>query len=93
MSNDTYAKAIKKVCANLIIPSKHWLHLGRQLGATFLEFLEELCEEIRNLGNWDLKIQESSYSTELPWRPMCKLAGFTTGNYMYYNPHSTVEPP
>jgi hypothetical protein len=93
MKNDTYARAIKKVCADLMIPSNHWLHLGRQLGAKILEFLEELREEIRNLGNWDPKIQETSYSTKLPWRPMRKLAGFVTGNNMYYNPRTTVEPP
>jgi hypothetical protein len=93
MANDTYANAIKKVCADLMIASRHWLHLGRQLGAKILEFLEELKEEIKNLGNWDPSIQETSYSTKLPWRPMRKLAGFTTGNNMYYNPRSTVEPP
>jgi hypothetical protein len=93
MANDTYAKSIKKVCEELMIPSRHWLHLGRQLGSKILEFLEELKEEIRCLGNWDPKIQETNYSTKLPWRPMRKLAGFTTGNNMYFNPRSTVEPP
>ena len=93
MANDTYLNAIKKVCSDLMIASRHWLHLGRQLGAKILEFLEELKEEIRSLGNWDPKIQETSYSTKLPWRPMRKLAGFTTGNNMYYNPRTTVEPP
>jgi hypothetical protein len=63
MSNDTYANAIKKVCSDLLIASRHWLHLGRQLGAKILGFLEELKEEIRNLGNWVSKIQETSYST------------------------------
>ena len=93
MANDTYSNTIKKVCSDLMIASRHWLHLGRQLGAKILEFLEELKEEIRSLGNWDPKIQETSYSTKLPWRPMRKLAGFTTGNNMYYNPRTTVEPP
>jgi uncharacterized damage-inducible protein DinB len=93
MANDTYGNAIKRVCADLMIASRHWLHLGRQLGSKILEFLEELKEEIRNLGNWDPKIQETSYSTKLPWRPMRKLAGFTTGNNMYYNPRTMVEPP
>jgi uncharacterized damage-inducible protein DinB len=93
MANDTYANAIKKVCTHLMIASKHWLHLGRSLGSKILEFLEELKEEIRTLGNWDPKIQEKSYSTKLPWRPMRKLAGFTTGNNMNYNPRTTVEPP
>jgi uncharacterized damage-inducible protein DinB len=93
MANDTYANAIKKVCTHLMIASKHWLHLGRSLGSKILEFLEELKEEIRTLGNWDPKVQETSYSTKLPWRPMRKLAGFTTGNNMNYNPRTTVEPP
>jgi hypothetical protein len=93
MGNSTYSSAIKKVCLRLMIASKHWLHLGRHLGAKILEFVEEVAEEIRCLGNWDPKIQETSYSTKLPWRPMRKLAGFTTGNNMYYNPRSTVEPP
>jgi hypothetical protein len=93
MGSDTYANAIKRLCNDLMIASNHWLHLGRQLGAKILEFLEELNKEIRKLGNWDPSIQETSYSTKLPWRPMRKMAGFSTGNNMYYNPRTTVEPP
>ena len=90
MKNDTYAKAIKQVLQELGICSSHWVHLGRVTGPKKLEMEEINPEDIRVLGNWDLKIQEKSYSTKLPLKPMRAMAGYTTANGMYFNPRSAV---
>jgi hypothetical protein len=79
MANDTNDNVIKKVCNDLMIAFKHWIHLGHSLGSKLLEFLEELKEEIQTLENWDPKVQETSYYIKLPWCPIHKLAGFTMG--------------
>jgi hypothetical protein len=38
MANNTYTKGIKKVYADFMIPSKHWIQLGCQLGEKKLGF-------------------------------------------------------
>jgi hypothetical protein len=92
MDNATYASAIKRVLGELGIPSCHWVHLGRTIGPKILELLEEEAEAIRVLGNWDPKIQETSYSTKLPLGPMRKIAGWIAAQGMYYNPRSQEWP-
>ena len=37
-------------------------------------------------------IQEMSYSTKIPMRPMRHMGGFDTANGMYYNPRTMVTP-
>jgi hypothetical protein len=93
MSNDSYAKAIKKVLLSLGIAALHLVHLGRNLGPKLLEMLEEESDAIRQLGNWNPSMQDSSYSTKLPMRPIRKLAGFVSANRMHYNPRTQVEVP
>ena len=92
MKNDTYSKAVKLILQDLGIKSSHWVHLGRVTGPKKLEMEEVSPEDIRILGNWDPKIQERSYSTKLPMRPMRAMGGYTTANGMYYNPRSSVAP-
>ena len=91
MKNDTYAKAIKTVLQELGIKSSHWVHLGHVTGPKKLEMEQISPDDIRILGNWDPKIQEKSYSTKLPMRPMRAMAGYTLANGMYYNPRSAVK--
>ena len=93
MKNDTYAKGIKQVLQELGIKSNHWVHLGRITGPKKLEMEEISPEDIRILGNWDPKIQEKSYSTRLPMRPMRAMAGYTVAKGMYFNPRSVVSIP
>jgi hypothetical protein len=51
-----------------------------------LEMLEEEGNAIRQLGKWNLSMQDSCYSTKLPMRPIRKVAGFMHANGMHYNP-------
>jgi hypothetical protein len=92
MDNGSYARSIKKVLKALMIPSSHFVHLGRTLGPKILELLEEESEAIRQLGNWDPKIQETSYSTKLPLGPMRKIGGWVSGNGMFYCPRTRPLP-
>ena len=93
MKNNSYSDAIKSVLMSLSIPSTHFVHLGRVVGPKILETKEVDSEEIRRLGNWDPKIQESCYSTKLPMTAMRAMAGYTTASGMYYNPRTVVHPP
>jgi hypothetical protein len=90
MKNGSYADAIKSVLIFLGIAALHLVHLGRNLGAKILEMLEEESRWIQSLGNWNPSMQESSYSTKLPMKPIRKMAGVGEANGMYYNTR-TVE--
>jgi hypothetical protein len=93
MKNDSYSKAIKQVLVTLGIYAYHIVHLGRNLGAKLLEMLEEESEEIRKMGNWNPSIQDASYSTKLPMKPIRSLAGCKKAAGVYYNKRTVVEPP
>jgi hypothetical protein len=93
MKNDSYSKAIKQVLLILGILAYHIVHLGRNLGAKLLEMLEEESEEIRKMGNWNPSIQDASYSTKLPMKPIRNLAGCKKAGGMYYNKRTVIEPP
>lgn len=93
MANGTYADAVKSVLGGLGIASKHWLHLGRGMGPKLLEISETQREEIRCLGNWDPKIQETTYSSKLPMRAIRNMAGYVMADGMYFNKRTTVEVP
>ena len=66
LSNTRYADCIHGVFKTLKTASCHAAHLGRILGPKKLELLELSPEDIRILGNWDPKTQESCYSAKLP---------------------------
>ena len=91
LKNRSYADAIKMILVFLGIAAKKLVHLGRNLGAKFLEMLEEETRVIETMGNWNPSMQSSCYSTKLPMQPVRKLAGFTDANGMYYNPRTMVE--
>ena len=93
MKTNTYARAMKSILSELVVVVTHYAHLGRQLGAKILEMLEIESEEIRRLGNWNPSIQDSSYSTKLPMKPIRRLAGFTTAGGLYYNPRTALPVP
>lgn len=93
MAPTTYANAMKTVQENLGMPRGHLTHLGRNLGAKLLDRDEIPSEEIRRLGNWNPSIQESCYSTKLPMTAIRAIAGFSTGNGIYYNKRTTVDVP
>jgi hypothetical protein len=91
MKNRSYADAIKSILMGLGITAMHLVHLGRNLGAKILEMLEEESRWIQIIGNWNPSMQEASYSTKLPMKPIRKLAGFSDSNGMYYNPRTVEE--
>lgn len=93
MKTNTYARAMKSVLSELVVVVTHYAHLGRQLGAKILEMLEIESEEIRRLGNWNPSMQDSSYSTKLPMKPIRRLAGFSTSGGLYYNPRTALSVP
>ena len=93
MTTNTYAKAMAQVLKSLGIIKTHLSHIGRVLGTKILEMLEVESEEIRRLGNWNPSIQDNSYSTKLPMKPIRRLAGFSTGNGIHFNHRTMVDVP
>lgn len=92
MKDQTYATAIKKVCRELNIQTKHYVHIGRGIGATAAE-LEELDSSfIKILGNWNPDTQEDRYSSKLPMPAMRVMAGHRKEKGVFYLPRSSVQP-
>lgn len=88
-----YSDVIGRVFKMLGVATNHTAHLGRILGPKKLEMLEFSQDEIRVLGNWDPKTQESTYSTKLPMRCLRAMAGFDESGGMHYSPRVAVEVP
>jgi hypothetical protein len=88
-----YGTTMGVVAHALGVSTKHTSHLGRVLGPKVLEMQEFSQEEIRVLGNWDPKVQESTYSTKLPMKVIRGMAGFDGGSGMHYNPRTAVPVP
>ena len=91
MNNNSYKNAIKGVLEELHIPSIHFVHLGRTLGPKIMEMLQMSSDTIRLLGNWEPKIQETSYSTKLPMAAIRAMGGFEMAQGMHYNPCMVVK--
>jgi hypothetical protein len=51
ISSQSYAKTIKEICNELELPSKHFIHIGRSVGAVTAEYQEMEGDAIENLGN------------------------------------------
>ncbi|CAB9515272.1 short chain dehydrogenase [Seminavis robusta] len=69
------------------------LHLGRNLGAKYLEMGMTDAELIRQMGQWANGVFDNSYSTKLPMEAIRALAGFIGGrDAPYFLTRSTVEP-
>ena len=93
MSNDSYARAMKKILKELKIIASHYCHIGRVLGPGEVENLEGESDGSRVLGNWNPTIQEKCYSTKLPMKTLRLMGGFVDSNGMHFNIRVTVEPP
>jgi hypothetical protein len=93
MRNDSYGDHIKSVLSRLKLNCNKVLHLGRNLGAKFLEFLEAEADEIRRMGQWSPSMFDTSYSTKLPMGPIRKLAGFFGLQKIYFNTRTAIIPP
>ena len=93
IGDQVYGGAMKEVLRGLGIQSKHWAHIGRVLGPKYLELHEAPQDDIRVMGNWDPKTQESTYSAKLPMKMVRMMGGFSEGHGMHYSPRTNVEVP
>lgn len=91
MRNDTYAKHIKSVLQRLNLICSKILHLGRNLGAKILDPLQEEESSIDAMGQWAQTVRRSCYSSQLPMRPIKRMAGFEEGKF-YMLTRGQVEP-
>jgi Centromere DNA-binding protein complex CBF3 subunit, domain 2 len=92
MTCDTYATHIKTILQKLGLPTNKVLHLGRNIGAKWLDVQEINAEEIRRMGQWNQTIYDKSYSSKLPMGAIRSLAGFTAADGMYFNTRTQVMP-
>jgi hypothetical protein len=92
MSNDSYAKFMKKILNELKIPSNHIVHIGRVLGSADLELLENEKSGTLDMGNWAADVHKNSYSIKMPIKSLRKAAGFVLADGMHHNVRTTVEP-
>jgi len=76
----------------LNLPLNKLCHLGRNIGAKWLDLLEVDAEEIRRMGQWNCNVYDNSYSSKLPMNAMRNLAGYNTANGLYFNTRTTVLP-
>lgn len=93
MKAKSYYSAMVKVLANLDIPSNHYEHIGRVIGAQSLQILEVEDDDIRQLGNWQVTVRDLAYSTKLPLKAMRYAAGHIEGTNAFICPRSQVPPP
>ena len=66
----SYRSAIKKLCEELGLQSKHFVHIGRIVGTVTGEFNELEALQIKELGNWNPGVMESTYSSKLPFKTL-----------------------
>jgi hypothetical protein len=92
VSDKTYARVIKSVCAELGIPTKHFLHIGRAVGLVTGEMLEAEAQELKNLGNWNPDVVESYYSAKIPLRVLRLMAGHSREKGLVFLPRAGVKP-
>jgi hypothetical protein len=92
MSNDSYAKFMKKILNEQKIPSNHIVHIGRVLGSADLELLENEKSGTLDMGNWASDVHKNSYSIKMPIKSLRKAAGFVLADGMHHNIRTTVEP-
>jgi hypothetical protein len=92
MDSKGYAELIRKICRELELPTTHFLHIGRVVGPTVLELEEIRGDDIRQLGNWDLCVQETTYSAKLPLKAIKPAAGFPTEKGLHWSPREMLSP-
>lgn len=93
VSDQNYAKAIKKVCTTLKVPSKHYIHFGRTAGSVKAELEELDGYNINDLGNWNVDTRRDNYSAKLPMKAMRVMAGHAEAKGSVFIPRSRVVVP
>ena len=84
MRADTYGDKIKTILESLGLPMNKVLHLGRNIGAKYLDLMEVDVNEVKRMGQWNQSIYEKSYSSKLPMTAIRKLAGFDAADGMHF---------
>jgi hypothetical protein len=92
MSNDSYAKFMKRILTEQNIASNHIVHLGRVLGSADLELLENEKDGTLDMGNWSADVHKRSYSIKMPIKSLRRSAGFVLADGMHHNTRTMVEP-
>ena len=93
VKDQNYARAMKKVCNQLNIPSQHWIHFGRTVGSIKAELEELDGYNINDLGNWSVDTRRDVYSAKLPMKAMRVMAGHSESKYSVHLPRSSPIPP
>ncbi len=88
VSDQNYARTMKKICETLHIPSNHFIHFGRSVGAVKAELEELDGYSIGDLGNWNVDIGEGRarkkrqcFKFMVSERTMLKLPHRSSRNY------------
>ncbi len=92
MSNDSYAKFMKRILTEEQIPSNHVIHIGRVLGSADLELLKNDMSGTLDMGNWASDVHKKAYSIKMPIKSLRRAAGFVLADGMHHNMRTTVEP-
>ena len=66
-----YSNSIDQTCKALGISTNSRLHIGCKLGLLALKINKDNPDNLRNLGNWDPKMQEKHYLPKLPMPIIC----------------------
>jgi hypothetical protein len=93
VSDQNYAKEMRKVCKDAGVDSKHFVHFGRVAAPIGLEMEEVDSTQIKLLGNWCPDTQDERYSAKMPLKAMRVAQGFDSDRGSHYNPRTRVEPP
>ena len=88
-----YGDEIGKVCEQLGLLTNHFVHLGRKQGSIALQF-KEVCEsQIKLLGNWNMDVHSTAYSSGFPLEALRASAGFNKEEGSHYSPRTEKDPP
>jgi len=93
ISERSYYKSIKKMCEQLSIPSKHYIHFGRTSGSVVAELEELDGSNIQDLGNWNVDTRREVYSAKLPMKAMRVMAGHNEQKGSVFIARSLLIPP
>jgi len=91
MTDQTYRTAVKKVCDQLGIDSRHYTHIGRVTASGDLELKEIPGDEIDELGNWNVSVRDAIYSAKMPLRPMRGAGWLSADKGRHYSPRQMLS--
>ena len=60
---------VKTICNHLNLPSAHFVHFGRSVGAASAEMNEVSGPDIDDLGNWNMNTKKNIDLVIFQWKP------------------------